>query len=109
MCRPWWDTYAQKVMNDTVCPWPWYTMTVNWDGGVAPCCRTTGDKWDLGNVKQASVEAIWRGENYRRLREIVATQQVPPGYEHIVCASCKEFRAPEPKVRRQPAEAVAAS
>jgi radical SAM protein with 4Fe4S-binding SPASM domain len=90
------DTYESgKPFFDQVCPWPWYTMTVNWDGGVSPCCRVTGDKWDLGNVKKSSIREVWRGEKYRQLREIVSTHVIPEGYENIICATCREFKYPD--------------
>jgi radical SAM protein with 4Fe4S-binding SPASM domain len=88
------EDYARPPLVDRVCPWPWYTLTVNWDGGVSPCCRVVGEEWDLGNVREQTIAEIWRGERYVRLREIVATQRLAEGFEDVICSFCREFRHP---------------
>lgn len=62
-----------------LCPWPFNSMLIRYDGEVLPCCnhrlgaqyvepRTT---WGLGNVFTSGVREIWRSASYRRLRRLV--------------------------------------
>ncbi len=50
-----------------VCLWPWWGITVYWNGDVAPCCLYESDK-ALGNIHRQPVMDIWNGEQYQDLR-----------------------------------------
>lgn len=61
------------------CAWPYFAMTVRYDGATLPCCyhrvseqyRTGGDDRPVGNVFTDGVEEVWTGPAYGRLRELV--------------------------------------
>jgi MoaA/NifB/PqqE/SkfB family radical SAM enzyme len=62
-----------------LCPWPYNSMLIRYDGEVLPCCNhrlgtqyiepMTG--WGLGNVFASGVREVWHSASYRRLRRIV--------------------------------------
>lgn len=55
------------------CAFPWKHLVVQWDGTVVPCCRDCNGELALGNVHQQTLEEIWNGAAYARLREQHAT------------------------------------
>ncbi len=57
------------------CTQPWSTVYVTWDGKVRTCCF---HELPLGDLNSQSVEEIWTGENYLRLRRQVAGGEVIP-------------------------------
>lgn len=50
------------------CPWPFYSLTVQWDGTVDCCCVDWEDKNRVGNAFQTPLEEIWRGQALERFR-----------------------------------------
>jgi radical SAM protein with 4Fe4S-binding SPASM domain len=65
------------------CLIPWSVATVLANGDVMACC-VPGSK--IGNVNEQSLEAIWQGAAYRRLRERVNSADPPS-----LCKAC-QFR-----------------
>lgn len=59
-----------------LCPYPWTTFTVTWNGDVVPCCRDTKARTVLGNVFKQTVSEIWYGERYEDLRKKLVEQDV---------------------------------
>ena len=59
------------IDNKTMCLFPWTHMYVHTTGDVFPCCiALPGHKeFSLGNVKTQSIEEIWNGEPYKKLRK----------------------------------------
>lgn len=57
----------EKVV-DGHCPLLDETMTIRWNGDVVPCCYDITSKHVLGNVHESSLEEIWSGELYERVR-----------------------------------------
>jgi len=62
-------------------------------GHVNPCCCTNEGnmreyqkKWSMGNILETSLDKIWHGEEFRRLRRMLYTGQV-----HEVCKRCPLF------------------
>lgn len=45
-----------------VCPWPFYSLTIQSDGTVDCCCVDWEDKTKVGNALEESIEQIWKGE-----------------------------------------------
>lgn len=62
------------------CAWPYFAMTVRYDGEAIPCCyhrvseqyRIGGDDRPVANVFERSIESVWRSDDYARLRRMVA-------------------------------------
>ena len=62
------------------CFWPYYFMTVKWNGDVIPCCSFRQDEqYDsankterlLGNIFETSVEEVWNSQAYQNARRFV--------------------------------------
>ncbi len=47
------------------CEYPWKYFTVKVSGDIYPCCWLSKS---LGNVREQSIEEIWNGERFQRLR-----------------------------------------
>lgn len=58
----------------SLCPYPWTSFTVTWEGDVVPCCRDTSARTILGNVFNQTIMEIWHGEKYRSLRKNLANR-----------------------------------
>jgi radical SAM protein with 4Fe4S-binding SPASM domain len=71
-----------------VCNLPWCAMVVCADGAVTPCPRDFRAAMKMGNVRDASLEAIWRGEAYQDLRRRSALdiESLP------LCRKCDRLR-----------------
>ena len=52
------DTYI-KERKVTPCHWPWSGMTINWDGGVSPCCIVDDEKSDFGDIFEQGLKKLW--------------------------------------------------
>lgn len=74
------------------CHHPWTWMMVSADANVRPCCWAPGI---LGNLHQASPEAIWNGELAQELRKTILADQIHPICANSPCAyvqnSSKKF------------------
>lgn len=72
-------------MSESVkdCSNPWTWMMVTSDGTVKPCCFSSGN---LGNLNEATAEAIWNGPIAVELRSFIKQNRI-----HPVCAGapCK--------------------
>ena len=67
------------------CTFPWYSLTVFWDGSVLPCPQDFFGKLILGNVKDSSLEDIWNGSREIFLREKLSKRN----YQDIIpCNNC---------------------
>jgi MoaA/NifB/PqqE/SkfB family radical SAM enzyme len=65
--------------SKTFCMHPFTGLATREDGGIKPCCRS----WNIGNVKEQSLEEIWNNDNMKRLRKQVLNDERPPE-----CISC---------------------
>jgi len=80
----------QKVKPDVKrypCAWLWEQMIFTVNGDVVPCCADYDSKIILGNVNDNTVEEIWYGEKYRRLRELHKKGNYPS-----ICGKCIEWK-----------------
>ncbi|TYO98352.1 radical SAM protein with 4Fe4S-binding SPASM domain [Geothermobacter ehrlichii] len=71
-----------------LCPYPWTSFHVTWDGDVVACGRNTEGKTVLGNIYRQTIMDIWRGEKYINMRRALIEERV----EDIEC--CKECDMP---------------
>ena len=59
------------------CRMPWSMMVIHADGRVVPCTNWFTHE-AMGNVKQQSIDEIWSGPHYERLREEMTTGRLGP-------------------------------
>ena len=72
---------------DFFCKRPWTGFEIEHDGSVKPCCMTR--ETSCGNVNTSSVEEIWNGAQFRRLRELMASGQA----DKICKPDCPRFHS----------------
>lgn len=69
----------------TPCTFLWYSMTIFFDGAVAPCPQDFFGKINIGNVAENSVESVWNGEAMRNMRRRMKERDVKG---LAPCATC---------------------
>lgn len=88
------DLGAPSPFNDLpprrghkACPEPWRSAVILGNGDVAACCVPG---MVMGNLNEESLEDIWNGPRYQRLRETVNSVLAPEP-----CQSCPMYRIKE--------------
>ncbi|MDH4100576.1 MAG: radical SAM protein [Nitrospirota bacterium] len=76
-----------KVIPHNECPWLYYSMTIQVNGDVVPCCRDAQGKFVMGNILEQDSEAIWNGEHFLQFREMIHTNQSKVG----ICRLCSSY------------------
>jgi len=51
------------------CTFPWYALTIFWDGTVVPCPQDFFGKIELGNFNESTLREIWNGQEMISLRK----------------------------------------
>ncbi len=59
------------------CTFPWYSLTIFWDGTVLPCPQDFFGKLKLGNVKDAPIFEIWNSDKMIELRTNMTKDSAP--------------------------------
>jgi radical SAM protein with 4Fe4S-binding SPASM domain len=59
------DIYFNKAVKKSVCPVSFFTMAVNANGIVSPCCVDWRHELAFGNANSQSLFDIWNGTTYR--------------------------------------------
>lgn len=62
--------------DDSLCHLPWFRLSVCSDGLVHVCCYNTKE---LGHVPEQSLQEIWEGELYNRLRQSIIDRAFDQG------------------------------
>lgn len=74
-----------KGNSYTPCTFLWYSMSILWDGAVAPCCVDVEGSYELGKVTESTLKEIWNGEKMVILRKKIKERR----YGEIkLCSSC---------------------
>ena len=69
-----------------LCPYPWISLRIRWNGDCVICCRDTRSDTVLGNVfEEGSLLKIWNGAAYREVRTCLREKK--PG-EVAACMKC---------------------
>ena len=68
--------YAQQY-----CEFPWTSATIMAEGNVVPCTQISNNEIVLGNVNENSLDDIWNGEKYQKLRSMHVTGKFPKGHK----------------------------
>lgn len=77
-------TMCNSALAETdICTMPFYTMQVNEDGSVSPCCAES--RICVGNITKHSLRQIWEGYEFTSLQYGLLCQ----GKTHPVCRTCQ--------------------
>jgi radical SAM protein with 4Fe4S-binding SPASM domain len=84
------DAYGQATVHKEICPYPYYSLSINADGIVSPCCVDWNRDLAIGSVATESLLDIWNGEALQALRR----QHLIEGLgANSSCASCGQVHA----------------
>lgn len=80
------ETYL-KERKVTPCHWPWSGLTINWDGGVSPCCVIDDEKSDFGDVFEQGIKKLWNNEYYVSARSVFSKEK--NNSKSTICDICR--------------------
>lgn len=82
------DAFDHPIVHKRVCPYLFYSLSVNADGIVSPCCVDWDRRLALGDVATASLPDIWNGKAINRLR----FEHLTKGRQgNVSCKSCGQI------------------
>ena len=82
------NNYLDLEKKRDFCGKPWTTLSINWDGEVAPCGAIyDAKKYSYGNLLEKSFKDVWNSDKYVKAREIIL-EKATDG-DNIVCLICK--------------------
>ena len=77
---------GEKIVKKKVCPLPFYSIGINSNGTVSPCCGDWARKIIIGNVNNENIIDIWNSEKLKKLQLLFLTGN---RNKHIFCSSCQ--------------------
>ncbi len=80
--------YGQPIKEVSVCPYPFYSFSINPEGTASLCFLDWGRKLLIGDVKSQSVRQIWEGEEMNKYRRMFLTGNRK---SHPVCGGCGQM------------------
>lgn len=81
--------YNQEIGHMQVCPYIFYSLSINADGSVSSCFVDWQHKNILGNVKQETIFDIWNGEALKHLRVDHLTMNKS---KYDICKNCNQLQ-----------------
>jgi MoaA/NifB/PqqE/SkfB family radical SAM enzyme len=81
--------YSKPLKNVWHCADLWESLTINWDGGMAPCCWLHDKTHDFENALARPIKDIWNGEAYISSRRVFAPGGPKDGPQKTICTRCK--------------------
>jgi radical SAM protein with 4Fe4S-binding SPASM domain len=57
-----------KVVPENDCPWIYYSLAIQVNGDVVPCCRDATGDFVMGNLLRQDLDQIWNGEKFQNFR-----------------------------------------
>jgi radical SAM protein with 4Fe4S-binding SPASM domain len=64
-----------KVVPENDCPWIYYSLAIQVNGDVVPCCRDATGNFVMGNLLRQDLDQIWNGEKFRKFRARLLQKQ----------------------------------
>lgn len=80
--------YGQEIKEVDVCPYVFYSFSINSDGKVSLCFLDWSRKLLLGNIQNESVKNIWQGEELKSYQKMFLQGKRK---EHPICKSCGQM------------------
>ena len=85
--------YGQEIKEVQVCPYLFYSFSINSDGSASVCFLDWSRKLIIGDVKIESVKDIWLGQ---RLKEYQKMFLMKKRKSHPVCCNCGQMSHGQP-------------
>lgn len=64
---------GNKIIKKHYCHWPFYYLSILWNGDVTSCCHEIGGRIFLGNVVKSKIMDIWKSNKYKEFRREAIT------------------------------------
>ena len=85
--------YGQKIKEVQVCPYVFYSFSINSDGSASACFLDWSRKLMIGDVKIESVKDIWKGAKLRDFQRMFLMKKRKG---HPVCRDCGQMSHGQP-------------
>lgn len=79
--------HFNKKIKRKPCALIWLKMVVDWNGEVVLCCDDWNHSTIIGNLKNQTIEEVWKGERLRKIREAHLRGEF---YKVPLCAGCNK-------------------
>lgn len=76
-----------RIVPQNECPWIYYSLAIQVNGDVVPCCRDANGHFVMGNLFEQELGEIWNGKDYQAFRRQVLTNQKGLG----LCRLCSGY------------------
>ncbi len=80
--------YGQEILEAKVCPYVFYSFSINSDGSVSLCFIDWHRKLIIGNVQNETVKNVWFGENIKKYQKMFLKMKRK---SHPVCKYCGQL------------------
>ncbi len=81
--------FNNQVVSLSPCTFPWYSMTIFWDGTVVPCPQDWYGDIKLGNIKEKELLDIWNDVQIQELRRNMSKLDIE---KYKPCSNCDRIR-----------------
>jgi len=85
--------YGQKIKEVMVCPYGFYSFSINSDGSASICFLDWYRKLIIGDAKTQKVKDIWTGEQLREYQKMFLMKKRKT---HPVCGNCGQMTHGQP-------------
>lgn len=65
-------------------------MIIYWDGQIALCCYDWNEQLDFGDIRKNSLQEIWNGEKYERIRRMHLNNAIE---DDVLCKDCHHWKS----------------
>lgn len=80
--------YGQEIKEVSVCPYVFYSFSLNSDGQASLCFLDWSRKLLIGNVREESVKSIWLGDKMKSYQRMFLQHRRK---SHSVCGDCGQM------------------
>lgn len=78
-------SHSLSGSNKHTCTFPWYSLTIFFDGMVHPCPQDFMGKMPVGDLKKNSINEIFNGPALKELRKMFKSKEI---IKSLPCSSC---------------------
>lgn len=76
-----------KILAQNECPWMYYSVTIQVNGDVVPCCRDPHGQFVMGNILEQDLKDIWNNPKFIKFRTMVNHNQK----NLVICRLCSGY------------------
>lgn len=72
---------------ERTCSNPWFSVYIQVDGKVTPCCSIVGDEYVIGNLHNNTFKELWNNKKFQKFRKLIRDGNRPTK----ACKTCVPF------------------